>query len=121
MSFGALERPWRREFQGNTLCVIVRFRLTPKSSKNAIDGAEMTAAGPAFKAWVRAVPADGEANDALLRLVCDRLGVTMANVALVNGQKSRVKSVSIGGEVDVIETRLEAIWTLTAKATKANT
>ena len=45
----------------------------------------------------------------------------MANVALVNGQKSRVKSVSIGGEVDVIETRLEAIWTLTAKATKANT
>ena len=82
-------------------CVIVRFRLTPKSSKNAIDGAEMTADGPAFKAWVRAVPAEGEANDALVRLVCDLLGVKNASVALVSGHKSRVKSVSIAGDADV--------------------
>ncbi len=105
-------------------CVIVRFRLTPKSSKNtidAIDGAEMTADGPAFKAWVQAVPSEGEANDALLRHVCERLVVTKASVALVSGHKSRVKSVSIVGDADVIETRLEAIWTLMAKAIKANT
>ena len=101
-------------------CVIVRFRLTPKSSKNAIDGAEMTADGPAFKAWVRAVPAEGEANDALVRLVCDLLSVKNASVALVSGHKSRVKSVSIAGDADVIETRLEAIWT-SGKALKSNT
>ena len=64
---------------------------------------------------MRAVPADGEANDALSLLVCERLGVTKASVALISGHKSRIKSVSVSGGTDVIETRLEAIWALAAR------
>ena len=107
--------------QGAKPCVIVRFRLTPKSSKNAIDGAEMTADGPAFKAWVRAVPADCRANEALVRLVSENLGVTKASVALVSGHKSRVKSLSVAGDTADLETRLETIWALSDKAINANT
>ena len=81
----------------------------------------MTADGLAFKAWVRAVPAEGQANDALMRLVCETLGVTKARVALVSGHKSRVKSLSVAGDMADLETRLEAIWALSHTAIKLNT
>ena len=76
----------------------------------------MTADGPAFKARVRVVPADDQANDALVQLVCETLGVTKASVTLVSGHKSRVKSLSVAGETVELETRLEAIWALGGKA-----
>lgn len=87
-------------------CVIVRVRLTPKSSKDSIDGIETTAEGPALKARVRAVPADGEANAALLKLLSGWLGVGKSSLRLTQGGKSRVKSVEITGNADEIEARL---------------
>lgn len=87
-------------------CVIVRVRLTPKSSKDTIDGVETTAEGPALKARVRAVPADGEANAALIRLLADWLGVAKSGLRLVQGGKSRVKSIEITGNSKDIEARL---------------
>lgn len=96
--------PWRHA----DACVIVRFRLTPKSSKDAIDGLEMTAEGPAFKARVRAVPEDGAANQALEKLVAGWLDVPKSTVRLITGVKSRVKSLAIHGEANALEGRLTA-------------
>ena len=84
----------------------MRVRLTPKSSKDAIDGVEQTPDGPALKARVRAVPADGEANAALLKLLAHWLGVSQGSLRLAKGGKSRVKSVEITGNTDEIEARL---------------
>jgi uncharacterized protein YggU (UPF0235/DUF167 family) len=39
----------------------VYFRLTPKSSKDAVDGLQTTAGAQAFQARVRALPEDGAA------------------------------------------------------------
>lgn len=89
-------------------CVIVRFRLTPKSSKDSVDGLEVTADGPAFKVRVRAIPEDGAANAALERLVSAWLGVAKSNVRLVGGGKSRIKSICIDGEAGDLEQRLRA-------------
>lgn len=94
--------PWR----SRAGCVIVRVRITPKSSKDAIDGVEATAEGPALKARVRAVPAEGEANAALLALLGGWLGVPKSSVRLAKGGKSRVKSVEITGNAEEIEARL---------------
>ena len=94
--------PWRH----GGACVIVRVRLTPKSSKDAIDGVEATAEGPAFKARVRAVPSEGEANAALLKLLADWLGVGQSSLRVAKGGKSRVKSVEITGNKEDIEIRL---------------
>lgn len=94
--------PWRR----SGACVIVRVRITPKSSKDAVDGVERTADGPAFKARVRAVPAEGEANAALLSLLAGWLGVGKSSLRLAHGGKSRIKSVEITGNADEIEARL---------------
>lgn len=84
----------------------MRVRLTPKSSKDAVDGIVGTAEGPAFKARVRAVPADGEANAALIKLLADWLGLAKGSLRLAQGGKSRVKSVEITGNMKDIEARL---------------
>lgn len=89
-------------------CVIVRFRLTPKSSKDAVDGLETTVDGPAFKARVRAVPEDGAANAALEKLVAGWLNVAKSAVRLVSGGKSRLKSLAVEGDPDVLAERLAA-------------
>lgn len=96
--------PWRL----GAGCVIVRVRLTPKSSKDAIDGVEATADGPALRARVRAVPADGEANAAITKLVAQWLGIAKSSVTLAQGGKSRVKSLEITGNVEDVVARLEA-------------
>jgi uncharacterized protein len=95
--------PWR-EAPG---CVIVRVRLTPKSSLDAIEGLEATAEGPALKARVRALPSEGEANKAVERVLADWLGVPKSSVAVSGGGKSRVKSLRIVGEVQELKDRLK--------------
>ena len=104
MSAPACALPWRHGDAG----VIVYFRLTPKSSKDAIDGLAASADGSAFQARVRAIPADGAANDALERLVASWLGVPKRAVELATGGKSRLKSVTIGGDVEDLDRRLQA-------------
>lgn len=99
----AADRPWRTTADG----VVLRVRLTPKSSKDGVDGLEHTAEGPAIKARVRAVPADGEANEAVARLVADWLGVAKSAVTLLAGGKSRVKSLAVRGEAAALTRRME--------------
>ena len=94
--------PWRAG-QG---CVIVRVRVSPKSSKDTIDGVEPTADGPALKVKVRAVPADGEANSAVGRLLADWLGIPKSSVSVTSGHRSRVKSLEISGDAASLLTRL---------------
>jgi uncharacterized protein len=98
------ERPWRT----SNGCVIVRVRVSPKSSKDAIDGVEPTADGPALRVRVRAVPADGEANEAVERLLADWLDIPKSCVSVASGHRSRVKSLKVSGDATSLESRLEA-------------
>lgn len=98
----ASSRPWRTSAEG----VIVRVRLTPKSSREEIGGLAATPDGPAFLARVRAVPEDGAANVAVERLLAGRLGVPKSAVRLVHGGKARVKSLEVSGDRALLEGRL---------------
>lgn len=102
----AAPRPAGQPWRAGAGCVIVRVRITPKSARDAVEGLEDTAEGPALKARVRAVPAEGEANAALLKLIARWLGVPKAALRLAQGGKSRVKSVEIAGNPGEIEARL---------------
>jgi hypothetical protein len=95
--------PWR-EGPG---CVIVRVRVTPKSSLDAIEGIAVTADGPALKARVRAAPSEGEANGALERLVARWLDVPKTRVTVTAGTRSRVKTLEITGDAGELVCRLE--------------
>jgi uncharacterized protein YggU (UPF0235/DUF167 family) len=96
--------PWRH----GDACVIVYFRLTPKSSKDAIEGLSATAEGLAFQARVRAVPEDGAANTALEKLVSEWLRVPKRAVRLATGGKSRLKSIAVSGDVNELDQLLSA-------------
>jgi uncharacterized protein YggU (UPF0235/DUF167 family) len=86
----------------------VRVRVIPKSSKDAVDGVQPTAAGPALTVRVRAVPADGEANEAVEHQLANWLACPKSCVSVVSGHRSRVKSLKIIGDVASLESRLEA-------------
>jgi uncharacterized protein YggU (UPF0235/DUF167 family) len=98
------EQPWR----AGEGCVIVRVRLTPKSSIEGVDGLTPSAEGMAVAARVRAVPAEGEANAAVEKLIARWLDVPKSTVRVTAGTKSRIKSLTISGETVCLEERLKA-------------
>ncbi len=87
-------------------CVIVRVRLTPKSSLDAVEEITPTADGPALAMRVRAVPADGEANLAAERLLARWLEVPVRSVRLRAGGKSRVKAFTVDGDAQQLTARI---------------
>jgi uncharacterized protein (TIGR00251 family) len=83
--------------------VTFAVRVVPRASRNAIEGEH----GGALKIRVTAPPVDGRANDALRRLLAERLNVPLAAVRIVTGETRRTKRVSIAGV-----TRAQAIKVL---------
>ena len=87
-------QPWRADPAGVRLLV----RVSPKSSREGIDGVMETAQGPALTVRVRAVAEKGEANRAVEMAVAAWLGVPKSSVAVTAGGKSRVKTVVVAGD-----------------------
>jgi uncharacterized protein YggU (UPF0235/DUF167 family) len=87
-----LARWWRETGDG----VEVFIRLTPKSSRDAIEGIETAADGiQHLKARVRAVPEDGKANIALIMLVSKVSGWPKSAISIRGGAASRLKKLAI--------------------------
>jgi uncharacterized protein len=74
-------------------CVTFTVRVAPRASRNAIAGEH---AG-ALKIRLTAPPVEGRANDALRRLLAERLNVPVSAVKIVAGESSRTKRVSVTG------------------------
>lgn len=73
----------------------VRFavRVQPRSSRAGVDGLH----GDALRVRVRAAPVDGAANDAVVEVLAEALGVPRRAVAIVSGAASRSKVVEVAG------------------------
>ncbi|MCP5433114.1 MAG: DUF167 domain-containing protein [Alphaproteobacteria bacterium] len=96
----------------------VRIRLTPRSSRDALEGIETASDGRAhLKARVRAVPEDGKANAALVALVAKALAVPRSAVELTGGAGARLKTLRVRGDAAALEAALGRI--LTAKEDRA--
>ena len=100
----AAAKPWRPTREG----IELRIRLTPKSSRDRVEGLEATADGLAVKARVRAVPEDGKANAAAARLIAEWLRLPGRSVSLAGGGKSRVKTLAIAGDPDTLSATVDA-------------
>lgn len=83
-------------------------RLTPKASRDGIDGLGEFDGAPVLLARVRALPHAGEANQALCKLIAKWLKVPRSVVAIGAGGKSRIKRVLIEGEPSELAERLRA-------------
>lgn len=87
--------------------MIVTVRLTPRAACERVDAAELSDAGQwLLKARVRAVPEDGRANAALLKLLADSLNLPRSAVILAGGGKSREKRIRLEGEASAIHDAL---------------
>ncbi|MFA4938191.1 DUF167 domain-containing protein [Brevundimonas sp.] len=74
------------------------IRLQPGAAVDRIEGWEADPEGRrVLKVRVRARPIDGEANDALIRLLAKSLGVSKSFVTVVRGGQSRSKMVVVDG------------------------
>jgi uncharacterized protein len=73
--------------------VRVRLRVSPGASRAGIVGRH----GDGWKVRVAAAPEHGRANDALVRLLADALGVSRDAVSVVTGHGSRDKVVEVAG------------------------
>ena len=104
------EPPFFTAFDGG---LRLSVRLTPKSSRDAIDGVKTAADGNAhLAARVRAVPENGKANKALELLLAKTLGVPKSAVSVTGGHTSRLKTVSVAcdvGECDELARKLIAM------------
>ena len=82
-------------------------RATPRARADRLDGIAYLADGaPVLRVSLTAPPAEGRANDALLRLLAKEWGLPRRDLAIVGGQKSRNKTVHVAGEPAVLLKRL---------------
>jgi uncharacterized protein len=86
--------------------VLLRVRVTPRSAVDAVTGVAASAGGQAVQIRVRAVPADGAANTALVRTLATWLDVAPTTIGVVTGLGHRLKTVRIKGDPALLETRI---------------
>jgi hypothetical protein len=98
--------PWATSSGGITLHV----RLTPKGGRDSIDGIEQLSDGRSvLKARVRALPAAGEANAALVALLAKALDSPARSISIAAGAAARVKRVVVAGDTTALIARLEKL------------
>jgi uncharacterized protein len=73
--------------------ITLAVRVIPRASRDAIEGEYQGA----LKVRLTAPPVDDRANEALIRLLAERLNVPRSAVRIVAGEKSRTKRVEIAG------------------------
>ena len=83
----------------------LRLRVAPGAARASVVGRY----GDAWKVRVAAPPAGGRANDAVVRLLADTLGLPRRAVTLVSGHGGRDKIVELAGVgPEQIERRLSS-------------
>ena len=94
--------------------VRLALRLTPRASRNGLDGIVADADGrPLLKLRLVAPPVDGAANDALIAYLAKTLGLRKADIAIRSGETGRVKILHLAGDSAAILQKLDA-WLATA-------
>jgi uncharacterized protein len=82
--------------------VRLTVRLSPNAGANRVDGV----VDGALRARVAARPVDGAANEALIALVAEDLGIARGRVSVVRGGRSRLKVLAVEGiDADLVRSR----------------
>jgi uncharacterized protein len=100
------QKPWLRLADG----VALDARLTPRSGRDAIEGVERRADGRiVLKAKVRAAPFEGQANEALCRLLAHELGLAPRQVEITAGEGARIKRLRITCDPRMLDAMLDRL------------
>ncbi len=86
----------------------VALRLTPRASRDRIMGAATEADGSVvLKVQVTAIPEDGKANAALLKLLSKTWKIPKSDMDIVLGATDRRKVILISGDSEDLRKRLD--------------
>ena len=96
-----------------TGAVRFRVRLTPRGGRDAIEGWSGIGAGAFLKVRVRVAPEDGKANTAVIALLAKELGIAKSTLAIVGGQKARLKTIALAGDTTALAARLNGLGVAT--------
>ena len=89
--------------------VRLALRLTPRASKNGVDGIVADADGrPLLKLRLVAPPVDGAANEALIAFLAKTLSLRKADITIRSGETSRGKILHLAGDSAVLLSKLDA-------------
>lgn len=99
-----------KAFQKTEDGVLLRVRVTPGASKEAVGGVWR---GPddeeRLVVRVTAPPDKGKANAAAAKLLAKTLGLAKSNVAIIAGEKDRMKNFSLRGDALAIIEKLSPL------------
>jgi uncharacterized protein (TIGR00251 family) len=84
-------------FHSTSDSLLVTLRISPKASRDAIQGTMQTPYGYALKVSVTAPPDKGKANAAVIALLAKAFGTPKSAITLVAGQTDRRKVARIAG------------------------
>ena len=74
-------------------------KVIPKSGQS-----KLKFEGKTLRVWLKSAPEDGKANDELVRILADKLEISLASIKISRGFSSRNKIVDISGiSVEEIE------------------
>lgn len=86
---------------------LLSVRVTPRSAKPGIGDWKSDPAGrPFLEVRVAAAPADGAANDEVIKLLTKALGLPKSSAALVSGHTARMKRIELPLDEAEIRARL---------------
>ena len=89
--------------------VRLALRLTPRASKNGVEGIVADANGrPLLKLRLVAPPVEGAANEALITFLAKTLSLRKADITIRSGETSRIKILHLAGDSSAILQKLDA-------------
>lgn len=71
---------------------LISVRVTPRAKRERIEIRDGV-----LRVFISAAPVDGQANDAVVKVLSKSIGVAKSSIAIVRGEKSREKTVRISG------------------------
>lgn len=87
----------------------IAIKVTPRSARPGIGGWRSGADGrEELEIRVAEAPADGAANDAVVKLLAKALGLSRSEVTIISGQTSRHKRIALPFGVEEARERLGA-------------
>ncbi|MGE0593709.1 MAG: DUF167 domain-containing protein [Vicinamibacterales bacterium] len=78
---------------GSAQGAVLTVRVTPRASRSEILGAR----DGALRVRLTAPPVEGAANEALVSLLSERLGLARRAISVISGERGRTKRVLVAG------------------------
>lgn len=87
--------------------VIIRTRVTPNAKKDIIECSEIRDDGLCYlKVKTRAIPEDGKANDAIIKIIAKAIGISKSEITIKSGHTSRIKILLVNADFSIIQESL---------------